>query len=212
MPSNSQSSESVNVFSLSANNVDVQATVTWAHNSTVPLSISPSSFQIQSLSNRSFILSIVATSQATGPYSGTVYINANSANSSALIEIPLTVVVLGVNQSQNATLCTPVQLSVATYNNSALTSSSEIFTRAEAVFFSGGNVTSSSSVSINVFRNSLGPSSSISGYPKSVPTNSSGQFSDSFSSGGLASGTYNVTVTDANYGNSSYLFELSGCS
>ncbi|HQT45031.1 MAG TPA: hypothetical protein PLO51_03575, partial [Candidatus Micrarchaeota archaeon] len=112
----------------------------------------------------------------------------------------------------NSSNCTAVMLGLATYNDSARTQATTVFNRGETVPITGGNATSNGNVTLNVFLNSAGPGASISGYPKTVAANSTGGYTDSFYSGGLATGVYNVTVSNGISPPASYLFNLTWCS
>jgi len=214
MPASSSSSANLTVYSLTTETVDVAPSYSWPNSPAVSSSYLPNSnFALANTSSQLITFSFTADSTSSGDYFGTFSLAANSSSSNYTLQIPVIVHIIGTSNSSNLTAnCTAVSLDINTYNNSARTQQTSVFNKGETVVISGGNATAGGNVSINVFLNSAGPGASISGYPKNVVAGAGGNYTDSFYSGGLPTGVYNVTVSNGISTPGSYLFNLVWCS
>ena len=212
MPASSGASANLTVFSLQPDLVTVTSSYSWTNSPAVSSSYSPmTQFGLVNASSQLISFTFSASGSASGDYFGTFTLDSNTTSSNATLQIPVIIHVIGSNIS-NSSNCTAVMLGLATYNDSARTQATTVFNRGETVPITGGNATSNGNVTLNVFLNSAGPGASISGYPKVVSANSTGGYTDSFYSGGLATGVYNVTVSNGISPPASYLFNLTWCS
>ncbi len=213
MSASSASSANLTVFGLLPNYISVVSSYSWTNASAVSSSYSPmTSFTLVNASSQLIGFNFGTSASASGDYYGTFTLLANTTEMNYTLDIPVIIHAIGTSNTSNTTNCTSVMLDILTYNNSARTQATNVFNRGETVPIIGGNATANGSVTLNVFLNSAGPGASISGYPHAVSANSTGGYTDSFYSGGLATGVYNVTVTNGISPPASYLFNLTGCS
>ncbi len=214
MPAASSSSANLTVFGLLPDSIYVNSSYFWPNSPDVSSSYLPSSsFVLSNASSQLLSFDFTASNSAAGDYFGTLSLAANSSSDNYSLQVPVVVHVIGTANTTNGTAnCTAVSLDINTYSNSARTQQSSVFNKGETVQITGGNATANGNVTINVFLNSAGSGSSIAGYPKNVTADGSGHYTDSFYSGGLPTGVYNVTVSNGAYAPGSYLFNLAWCS
>jgi hypothetical protein len=84
------------------------------------------------------------------------------------------------------------------------------FTRPTPVNITGAGWVTSSTATINIFPNSLGPSSSVSGYPQNIATNSTGGFFHQWNPSGYNASTYNISVNQSAL-TASTLIDITAC-
>ena len=176
----SQSSNAVLSFT---NNLEAVTKIdivkTWPHTS-VTLALSDSSLTLAQGASYNVTVTVTAGANVTGTFSGTI--NANTTNYT--MSIPVTVTV-----SPCYALPTIAYGAIDTFKNSSYTDSKFVFTPAETIQITGGNWTSNSQVTVDI-KNPA--SASVSGYPKNVLSDGSGNINDSWNTANATAGAYTI--------------------
>jgi hypothetical protein len=205
MERSSSESETISITNEGNETADISLSFEWAH-SDVTVNASSTSFSLAPYEDRNITITFSSNSNAVGIYGGMLVIDGNSSSMSDTVEAPISadVIVAG------GVPCTPVNIDIGTYLDSNYSTAGSDFIRREDVLITGGDWTASSTVTVNIFLNSLGPGSPVSGYPKDVSTDGTGDFTDSWNIGGATAGVYNVSANQSGR-SASYLFNVTGC-
>jgi len=198
-----QSSSQTLVYSNNQNtSTPVQIITNWA-NGSANMSFSPSAFNISFGGNQSVTVNMTVAANTAGTFSGVLF--SNTTNYTTATPISVTVQSCG---GGNGTLSNVSSVIVRTYKDSTYTVQKTAFGPVENVTATGTGWTSSSAITVNVTNSSGSP---MPGYPKTVMTNSSGEFTDVFNPFGLPSGTYTVSANQSSTAKT-HTFTLRGCS
>jgi uncharacterized protein (UPF0333 family) len=198
--SNSSQFQSLVLGFLGERNETISVTITqnWSAPG-VGLNVSPTFFTLAAEELQNVTVNVTVGPSTIGTFSGSL--TAATENYSTVIPIIATVSSCGGP--------TPLvsSLRITTFKNASYATEKQAFTPAENVTIIGGNWSPLSTVTLDIRNPS---NASVSGYPKDVPTNATGGFTDSLAPGGLTSGLYtsiaNQTVTVK-----STTFTLRGC-
>jgi hypothetical protein len=147
--------------------------------------------------SKNVTLNIDAGSDAFGGYIGRI--DANASNGDRLIveiEVDVTPQTCPTGPPCGPTSgnCTPQYIVTETFNDSSYQWHKEVFNPSENVTITGTGWNPSSYVTLDI-KNPGG--FSVVGYPKLVPTNSTGGFTDKWNTGGATTGTYTVYANDS---------------
>jgi hypothetical protein len=184
----------INFTNLGSSAIDVTSTLVWSY-SEIDAKINDTNsinFVLDVGSNPSqVVLSVnTLTNTTLGVYTGGIDVSTNETES---LSIPVVVNVVGTQPSVTGVS----YMIVDTYKNSSYLATSTNFTRPTPVNVTSTGWAASSTVTINIFPDSLGSGSSVSGYPQNIATNSSGGFSHQFNPSGYNATTYNISVNQS---------------
>lgn len=206
MERSSSEEETIRVINGGNESADISLSFQWAH-SDVTVNAGSMSFSLSPYEDRNITITFSSNSDAIGVYGGMLTINGNSSSMSDTIEVPISADVT----VPGGPPCIPVDIGIWTYLDSGYSVPESNFSSSENVQITGGDWTANSTVTVNIFLNSAGPGSPVSGYPKGVPTDGTGEFTDSWNARGAGVGVYNVSVNQTGK-IASYLFNVTSCS
>lgn len=195
----SQTQSQVLVFS---NNRNATTPVTLSQNwsaSGMNVNFSPPSFDLAVGGSQEVTVNATVGPNIIGTASGLLV--ANTTNYSAVIPVIVTSIGCG------GPLPPVSSIRITTFKDGSYTAEKQAFTPAESVTITGTQWAPSSSVTLDIRNPS---NASVSGYPKAVPTNATGGFTDVLAPGGLTPGMY-TSVANQSATAKSTTFTLRGC-
>ena len=199
----------INFTNLGSSTINVTLNLVWGY-SDVDTKINNTgslNFILENGLSSQVVLSVnTFTNTTLGIYAGRIDVTTNVSES---LVIPITVNVVG-SQTTGGAVTNISYIIVDTYRNESYTTPSNSITRPVQVNITGTDWPASSTVTINIFPNSLGSGSSVSGYPQNIATNSSGRFFHQWIPAGYNATAYNITVNQSPY-ISSVLFNITSC-
>jgi len=170
-----------------------------------------SSFSLLPAESRTITLNVVINASAAGTYTGSLTANASNGDTTqAAIAIE---VISGACPSQTCPLSvnrTVARITGSTFSNDTYSRNKLIFDTADLVTpvtISSGNWTANSIITLNL----LDPANDVvSGYPKLMLANSTGDFSDTYDPSNGSPGTYTILANDSTR-SATWNFTITGC-
>ncbi len=183
-------SEDMVVSNIGNESIDVTITVYWNYTDTKVVA-SHTDFTLAPKSQKDLIISFDSTSVTGGIFTGSMVVEATGGNITDVIEVPITIEVLSPPPGSGE--CVPVNVDVETFEDSGYIIPTSNFNTSEAVIVSTGNWSAGELLTIDI----TGPSGSVSGYPKDVYANSSGEYTVNWNSAGATQGDYSAIVNNS---------------
>ncbi len=204
----------LNVSNLGTTPFDVELTLVWAPtNVTVILaSAGDATFSLGAGESRIVSLNTTISASALGTYTGYIYADASNGDSQT-VDIVVDVGTQACGDCPSCPgcppcfgNCTPSYFIIETFADSSYATPKEVFSTSETVKITGGAWAPNSFITLNI----TGPGGLASGYPKAIPTNSSGEFEEEWNPAGASSGAYVVSANQSAM-TKSYNFNINAC-
>lgn len=213
MLNNSVKQETFIVRNIGNSSMNVTIAKSWSA-SEVSLVLSSESFALNAGYNQTITLTFTSSIDAVGTYSGELTATGVYSGGSESLTLPVSVEVSSVGGGGGGGAvgqCNVSYMSIATFKDAGYSQESSSFTRPDIATITGESYTLGGTATVNIFLNSSGPGSPVSGYPKTEAINSSGGFMHQWNPVGATAGAYNVSASDGSK-SASYLFTVTSCS